>query len=73
MATTVPHDDGLGSGHDRTERERDVLRELHELTDRPRPGEQPPEVLGNAGTDEARAQPASGGSDRPHGGGKSDE
>jgi hypothetical protein len=41
MATTTP-DDGLGSGHDRTARERDVLRELHELTGRPRSGEPPP-------------------------------
>jgi hypothetical protein len=38
-----PHgpDEHVGSGHDRSARERDVLRELHELTDRPRAGQPP--------------------------------
>ena len=54
MATTARPDEGFGSDHDRSERERDVLRELHELTGRPGPGEPPPiesgrEIAGKSG------------------------
>lgn len=41
MTPTPQPEPGFGSGHDRSARERDVLRELHELTGRPRTGEAP--------------------------------
>ena len=44
MSDAPRHEDTHGSGHDRTARERDVLRELHELTGRPRAGDAPERV-----------------------------
>ena len=62
MTTTHGEDDRFGSSHDRAERERDLLRELHELTGRPRSSGDRGESAHEARTTEEERRWTSGGS-----------